>query len=138
MYFDISLALKQEKNDKLCMAVSAAMAFNTTPEDFVNCMKNISIEFKNVRTEPGFGLLELKIFALKFDKDIIVKKGSAKDIKGPCVIVVHSERHANILHAIYMDAENSLHDPNPTTDDGRDILSYRVVEWYQIVPFHDD
>jgi len=138
MYFDISKALKQQHGDKLCMAVSASMAFKTSPEDFVNFLKNISVEYKNIRTEPGFGLIELKLYALKFGKDIVTRKGHSKDIKGPCVVVVHSEHYVNVLHAIYMDENGSLHDPNPDTNDGRDILSYRVVEWYQIVPFKDD
>lgn len=143
LYVDISkssqvIALKQIRNDKMCMAVSAAMAFNTTPENFADFMKDVSIRFKNINTEPGYGYLELKIFALAHNKDIKIVHGNPEGEQGPAVIVVHSERHKNVLHAIYCDSDSKLHDPNPDTNDGRDISTYKVVEWYKIIPLVDN
>lgn len=140
MYIDLTEtnAMKQERGSKMCMAVSAAMAFNTTPEDFINFMKDISVRYKNINTEPGFGLIEIKLFSLARNKDILIQKGDPKIWKGPGIIVVHSERHKNVLHAIYLDPENKIHDPNPDTNDGREISSYKVKEYYKIIPLAAD
>lgn len=137
MFIDL-IASKQRSGDKLCMAHSASMAMGTTVDDFLNFLKNISIEYKNIDTEPGFGLLELKLYCLKFGKDAIIARGNPLTIIGPAILVVHSEHYKNVLHAIYMDETGFLHDPNPDTNDGRSVLTYKVVEWYNIVSFRND
>lgn len=140
LYVDLTEidATKQIIGDKLCMAHAASMAMGTDVDNFLNFLKTISIEYKNIRTEPGFSLIELKLYCLKFDKDIHVTKGNPKNEHGPAVIVVHSEHYKDVLHAIYMDEKNFIYDPNPDTPDGRNISTYKVVEWYDIIPFNDD
>jgi hypothetical protein len=133
MYVDISLALKQVPHDKMCMAVSAAMAFGTTPEDFKQFMKDISVRYKNIRTEPGYGYIELKLYALAHNRDVRIVHAIPTPKDGPAILVVDSEHYKNVLHAIYLDEDGKLHDPNPDTNDGRDISSYKVKEYYKIV-----
>ena len=131
-------ALKQKLGDKRCLAVSAAMAFNTTPQDFVDFMKDISIRYKNINTEPGYGLIELKLYALARNKDIKLIHAIPSPKDGPAVLVVDSEHYENVLHAIYLNEEGKIFDPNPDTNDGREISSYKVKEYYKIVPLVSD
>lgn len=137
MYVEL-LAVKQVHGDKSCLGFSASMAFNESIEQWENFLKNASPLFDQIRVDPPWGLAELKIYALAHQKDIVVTKDDLYGQNGPAVIVVHSEHYKDVLHAIFMDEKGFIHDPNPDTNDGRNILSYKVVEWYKIVPFLDD
>ena len=132
MYIDL-VATKQTIGDKLCMAHSASMAMGTTVDDFLKFLKNISVEYKNINTEPGFGYIEFKLYALKFNKDVKIVHAIPEPKDGPCILVVDSEHYKNVLHAIYLDENGVLHDPNPDTNDGREISSYSVKEYYKII-----
>lgn len=53
-------------------------------------------------------------------------------IKGqPAYVVVKSERQKEGLHAVYWDG-NKLWDPNPETEDGRKLSTYKILSWFPI------
>lgn len=137
MYINL-IADKQPPHSKVCLGVSIGMAMGTSLKEFEEFLSKVGLEYKNAQVSitPPWGLIEAKLYALKFRKDLVVHND--KNPKGPAIVVVKSEKHPNTLHAIYMDDKNSIHDPNPDTNDGRDISTYQVVSWYEIIPFRND
>lgn len=135
LYIDLAEAVKQVHGDKKCMGISASMAFDESIEQWENFLKSIYSAFTFIRVDAPWGLKELKLYALAHGKDIEIKK---ENTGGPAIVVVHSEHYKNVLHAIYLDENSFIHDPNPDSDDGRDISTYRVVKFYKIVPFVND
>jgi hypothetical protein len=132
------ISVKQVPHDKKCLGFSASMAMGTSIEKFEKFLATIAPEYKNISVSPPWGFLEAKLYCLKFNKNLSITHGNPKGQKGPAIIVVHSEHYKDVLHAIYIDKDQKIHDPNPDTNDGRDPSTYKIVEWYNIIPFIND
>lgn len=143
MYIDLTKnlqvdAVKQIPGDRACLGYSVSMAMKTSIDEFKKFLITISPEYKNINSEAPWGLMEAKLYCLKFDKDIIATKNDLYNKLGPTILVVKSEHFKNVLHAIYLSEIGFINDPNPDTKDGRDISTYKVVERYNIVLLNND
>jgi len=132
-----NLGLKQNSGDKRCLAIVAAMAFNTTPEDFeLFCLHEPPYsewEFAHYAFKKqaicgfGFDIQQQKDFNDNFNMTVTI---NLKEI--PCFIAVESEAGEPMGHAIYWDTKQ-VWDPNPMTPNGRSLDSYKIKRIYPII-----
>jgi len=126
--------MKQKPGSHNCVAVVAAMATDSTPEEFE--------EF--IGSSPPYGDYDFYRFLLS--KEYVV--GVGVDIKEnpiqdgtinlwfeitayPALVVVKSETYKEKEHVIYWDG-NRIYDPNPNVEDGRPLSDYEIHLWFPI------
>lgn len=146
--------MKQNSGDRKCIAVCAAMAFDSTIkefEDFINegapyseldfarfaLMKNkicgMGIneqyfhQFIHVDDSEGEEIIETQ---KPIDGNTIITiKFQIKDY--PALIIVKSENDETLEHAVYWDG-SQIWDPNPNVRNGRPFSEYQILRIYPI------
>ena len=125
--------MKQEYGSKNCIAVAAAMAFESSIQEFeLFCA---SKEPYSVRRFIEFGLLKKYLtgfYCFENPKVYFGKIVETVDIsKMAALVIVKSEYQEGETHACYWNGEK-LFDPNPGKPDGRPLKEYEIQEWYPI------
>ena len=126
--------MKQKPGSHNCVAVAAAMAVGSTPEEF---------EYF-IGTPPPYNDYDAYKFLLS--KGYVVGIGvNVKEVPieydtvtlyfkielFPAFVIVQSETYKEKLHFLYWDGKK-IHDPNPNVKDGRSISEYDIHLWYPI------
>lgn len=150
--------LKQNSGDKACVAVVAAMAFETSVAHFKHVIQKeppyTDLDFMKYAFENnsimGFGISEQffikeidvtdseskvkpEILGVKRDvhpETIVSIKFQLKDF--PAYVVVKAELNDELEHAVYWDG-NTVWDPNPTSKNNRPLSDYFILRWYPIM-----
>lgn len=124
-----------------CVACVAAMITRTTPEDFIRFVQELH---PTERVGPPYSDIDLALYLLEFN---IVMGAGAPQIRKvesgdlvaeiafaineyPAYVSVKSSE--NFEHALYWDGRQ-LWDPNPSSRDGMDPLSYTIVGWWPLI-----
>ena len=125
--------MKQEYGSKNCIAVTAALAFDSTVREFeiwsgTKAPYSIA-EFIRFGLSKGYltgfyCFQNPKIYFGKIVETFDVSKMAA-------LVVVKSEYDNEETHACYWDGKK-LFDPNPESANGRPLKEYDIQEWYPI------
>ena len=140
-----------------CVAVVAAMATRTTPEEFVKFVQDKEREvcekkgYDFVEIKPPYSDVSLQRYLLEFN--LIIGVGAGQVTRGkdgvligecsfncsdyPAYVTVKSERLEGKEHALYWSG-SQLYDPNPTSQNERDPSSYSIVGWFPIIGLRSD
>ena len=134
--------MKQMLDEKRCVSCVAAMATGTTIEEFENFIGSDPpysdadlckyLLHKNY-VLGGQGFTNLQEVTL--DEDTLLRtEWQMRNI--PCYLVVESETQTEAPHAIYWDGEK-VWDPNPRTQDGRILRSYKILIVFRITKIQE-
>lgn len=135
-------AVKQ-KTDTECVACVAAMATNTSVEEFKKFVGKDKPPYHDLhfykyllKHEYSVGV-GFKGNGEKFDEDNKLRiEFPLKDF--PAYVVVKSKRFRGVEHAVYWNGKKIL-DPNPKIkEDGLSLKEYEIISWFPIVKFWID
>lgn len=155
------LGIKQNSGDNKCVAVCAAMAFDSTVEAFQILTDGkppfTELDFCRYAFREGYicgvGIGEEQ-FCTAIDvtdsssivrPEIIYNQNEVtldtkvkiefklKDF--PALVIVKSEDGLS-EHAIYWDGKQ-VWDPNPMVQNGRDLNKYKILTWYPIIKLEE-
>ncbi len=145
----LTKALKQTKNDRRCVGFAAAMACNSSIEDFESFLMVAKLIYKNLTLSPPWTDFELYTYLLskgKYPGVYFQFNGYEEDnsnlesmdnsfyirhinyLEKPAILTVESETNPGQLHCVYYDGFK-VFDPNPVSPDGRSLESYKIKEW---------
>lgn len=114
------------------------MAFGCSVEEFENyCAERYEKLSKRMFIEFGLHKGFITGFSVLQRPKIMFNKifASVQDyMLMPALIIVESKYNKGIEHAIYWDGAMVL-DPDPATEDGSPLKSYRIKEWFTIFNF---
>ena len=134
--------IKQEAGSSDCSAVVAAMACETSVEDFK----------KFFGSDGGpYSELHVHLYCL-FHNRIVGVGGSLYDghVEGseyacmivmplenqPCILCVDSETIEGMMHMMYWDGVQ-IWDPNSKSEDGRELSSYKIQRIFPVTKLED-
>lgn len=144
----------------MCVAVTAAMAFDSTPEKFMLFTDGVppysDLDFVRYALKEGyicgFGIprdafvkkIDVGDSGDKFDtlevqreltpESVIEIKFKLKDY--PAYIVVEGANGSEMEHAIYWDG-NQVFDPDPMIENGRPLSEYKILRYFPIMKLDD-
>ena len=126
--------MKQKIGSHNCIAVVAAMATDSTPEEFESFIEGpppyCDYDFYRFLVFKGY------VVGFGFDIQDTPIKGISIDFRYsintyPAYVVVESETYKDTMHALYWDSKK-VHDPNPSVKDGRSLADYKIHLWFPI------
>ena len=126
--------MKQKPGSHNCVAVAAALAVGSTPEEF---------EYFIGGPPPYSDYDSYKFLLSKgyvIGTGVNIKESPIKDniitlrfeiTTFPALIIVKSETYKHKMHVIYWDGKK-VHDPNPQVKDGRSLSNYDIHLWFPV------
>jgi hypothetical protein len=126
--------MKQKPGSHNCIAVVAAMATDSTPEEFEDFTGSSppysDYDFYRFLLSKGYvtgvgvdtkmSPIEDGILNIHFETTAY-----------PALVVVKSETYKDKVHVIYWDG-SKVHDPHPNVKDGRPLSDYEIHLWFPI------